>query len=141
MTERMTKENVPRSSGVFKPVGHVLLTLDDQAAAEQAESELGKAGFASEDLTRYSDVEMVEQCEHDIRDAGALASMGAEISLSRKRLEMAQQGCWFVVVHTPDDDAAGRVRDVADRLKVRFAQLFGRLTIEELVQTSESPRG
>ncbi|MFT4101664.1 MAG: hypothetical protein QM674_11625 [Burkholderiaceae bacterium] len=140
MSKRMTKDEVPRSAGVFKPVGHAVMVMKDAEAADHAIAALQQAGFGLPDTLVYSSEEMIAQCEDDIRQAGALASLGSEINLSRKHLELARRGCCFIIVFAPDDDRVQRVADIAERTDALFAQHYGLLAVEELIRTPESPR-
>lgn len=140
MSKRMSKDEVPRSAGVFKPVGHVVLVMQDMPAADRALAELQRAGFEPTDITVYTSAEMIAQCEEDQREASMLASLGSEINLSRKHMELARRGHGFIVVFAPDDDQIKQVADVAARTGALFAQRYGLLTVEELVPPPESPR-
>jgi len=136
----MTKDDVPRTAGVFKPVGHIVLVMQDAAAVARALAELQRAGFEAADTIVYSSEEMIAQCEEDQRGASMLASLGAEINLSRKHMELARRGHCFIVVFAPEDDQVQRVANVAERTDALFAQRYGLLTVEELVRPAESPR-
>jgi hypothetical protein len=55
--KRMTKADVPQSLGAFKPVGHVVMALPDDTAAEAATRALRAVGFDDDDILHYSAAE------------------------------------------------------------------------------------
>lgn len=142
----MDKTDPPTSHGVFKPVGHVVVsfpTADDATAATAALRELGLRADA---VTRYSDDEMTQQAERDAERAGSLASLGQELNLVKAQLALARLGYHFLVVEVDDDEAARRVADTVRPHGAERAQHYGMLLIEELIehpgdgpQVAESP--
>ncbi len=136
----------PTSFGVFKPVGHVLMSFATAAEADAAAKALRDTGFSEADIARYSPEEMQAQAEQDIRSADALASLGQDLNLVKAHLALARQGQSFVVVSAAHGEPVQRVAEVAMRLHATRAQHYGALVIEELVppgtsqfQTAESP--
>jgi len=136
----------PTSFGVFKPVGHVLMSFATAADADAAVSALSKAGLGESHISRYSPSEMQDQAEIDIGRAGAMASMGQDLNLVKAHLALARQGQSFVVVPADDAEQVQLVTEVALRANATRAQHYGTLLIEELVppgtsaqQTAESP--
>ncbi len=142
----MDKQNPPTSHGVFKPVGHVVMSFpsaEDQRAAAQA---LETAGVTSNDVTPYSADEMTEQVKTDLERATALASMGQELNLVKAQGELAALGYHFLVVQVADDESARRVADTVRPFNAERAQHYGNFIIEELIahvddepQVAESP--
>ncbi len=142
----MDKQNPPTSHGVFKPVGHVVMSFpsaEDQRAAAQA---LETAGVTSNDVTPYSADEMTEQVKTDLERATALASMGQELNLVKAQGELAALGYHFLVVQVADDESARRVADIVRPFNAERAQHYGNFIIEELIahvddepQVAESP--
>ena len=55
--KRMTKADHPQSLGAFKPVGHVVVAMPDDARAGQAVRALLEQGFDAEDVLEYSAAE------------------------------------------------------------------------------------
>ena len=136
----------PTSFGVFKPVGHVLMSFATAAESDGAALALRTAGFSESDISRYSPAEMQAQAEADIANAGALASLGQDLNLVKAHLALALQGQSFVVVSAALDEQVQRVTEVATGAHATRAQRYGSLIIEELippgaspVQTAESP--
>lgn len=134
------------SFGVFKPVGHVVVSFPSARQAEEARRALADAGFAGDEVRRYSDREMIEQIDHDLARASPLASVGQEVNLVRAHRELAEQGYHWLVVRADDETRAGRVAEVGRRCGAARAQHYGHFVIEELIerpsdlpQVGESP--
>jgi hypothetical protein len=120
--------------GVFKPVGHVVVSFPPETELDAVVRALAEAGFPAEEVRRYSAREMVEQVDRDLGEASALASLGQEANLVKAHRALAEKGYGFLVVHAPKDEQAARVAEVAGRFGAERAQHYGRLVIEELIE-------
>lgn len=142
----MEKNDKPESYGVFKPVGHVIASFDNEMDARAARQALQDAGFGGSDVVYYSPAQMKQQADTDIAGAGVLASIGQELNLVKAHRELAEQGSSFLVINAPADDATEQVAAIVTANKATRAQKYGRLIIEELIepgsgekQVAESP--
>jgi hypothetical protein len=141
----MDKTDPPESFGIFKPVGHIVMSFRGTVDLEAAASALTKAGFAAKELVRYTPNEMIAQVNDEIETASPLAAIGQDLNLVKAHRELAESGCSFLVVHAPDDALVDQVTAVARHCKAVTAQRYGRFVVEELIddgsglgQTSES---
>jgi hypothetical protein len=142
----MDKRDPPISQGVFKPVGHVVIsfpTAEDQARAAGA---LGAVGIDDAAVTAYSADEMLRQASADLERANGLASMGQELNLVKAQRVLATHGYHFLVVQADDDAEARRIADIVRPFNAERAQHYGHFVIEELIehpddepQVAESP--
>jgi hypothetical protein len=142
----MDKQHPQTSHGVFKPVGHVVISFpsaEDQAGAVRA---LGSIGLSGEAITAYTADEMIRQVDADLQNATALASMGQELNLIKAHRTLAEHGYHFLVVQAADDDQAQRIADTVKPFHAERAQHYGHFIIEELIshpddepQVAESP--
>lgn len=135
-----------RSFGVFKPVGHVVISFPSAEHASRAADEIGHLDLGDGAITRFSDEEMRRQIDDDLAQAGVLAQIGQEWNLVQAQRELALRGYHFLVVRAPDDANAMRVAEAARRCGAERAQSYGRFIIEELIerpgalpQVGESP--
>ena len=64
------------SFGVFKPVGHVVISLPTAAAADRAVQALAELGLVDGAVHRYDDREMLRQIDQDIANASPIAAIG-----------------------------------------------------------------
>jgi hypothetical protein len=142
----MDKNDKPEAFGVFKPVGHVIVSFEGERDAQAAEQALVDAGFGAGDVVYYSPEQMKRQADIDIDNAGVLATIGQELNLVKAHRDLAEQGASFLVVKAPEDEAAQQVAAISRRFGATRAQQYGRLIIEELIepgsgekQVAESP--
>jgi hypothetical protein len=140
------EHDTDRAFGVFKPVGHVVISFPRAAQADAAEAALAELGIAAADVHRLNDQQMLAQIDVDMQQASPLASIGQEMNLVKAHRELAERGYHWLVVHAPDDDQARQVADAAKAVGAERAQQYGHLIIEELIehpddlaQVSESP--
>ena len=132
--------------GVFKPVGHVLLSFPGEAEARDAVEAMRGAGFAAADVTLFPAADVALRSRRDIAEASPLAALGQELNLVKAHLALAEAGHPFVAVKVEDDDAALRIAGIGQRFGADRAQHYGRFVIEELIepgtgegQVAESP--
>ena len=142
----MNKNDKPEAYGVFKPVGHVIVSFDGEGDARSALKALLDAGFGADAVSYYSPEQMKRQADIDIEGAGVLASIGQELNLVKAHRDLAEQGASFLVVKAPEDDEAAKVAEIVQRYRATRAQKYGRFIIEELIepgsgekQVAESP--
>jgi hypothetical protein len=142
----MDKAAKPEAYGVFKPVGHVIVSFANEADMLAARSALLGDGFAAEDLVTYSPEQMKRQADVDIENAGVLASIGQELNLVKAHRDLAEQGHSFLVVKAEKSEEAQRVAEIVKRHHAFRAQKYGHMVIEDLIepgsgqnQVGESP--
>lgn len=129
----------PTSFGVFKPVGHTVISFPSADQADEARAALGRLGVAGDAIRRYTDQEMLSQIDRDLRAASPLASIGQEMNLVLAHQALAEEGYHWLIVHTPDDDLARQVAACVQPLGAERAQLYGRFIIEELITHADAP--
>ena len=134
----MEKAHPPKTFGVFKPVGHVVLAYRNDDDLHAAEHTLSGQGFTGQDVVSYSPEEMLAQTAEDFQQASPLAWIGQDMNLIRAHRAFAEAGCSFLVVKAADDEHVQRVAEVARQTHAAAAQRYGRLIVEELIS---SPRG
>lgn len=131
--KRMTKADHPQSFGTFKPVGHVVLAMPDDARAAAAADELRRAGFEAEDILEYSAAEEAHEMDRMLQHASDLAGFGYEVSLMRRYQQLARDGASWLIVFAPDDERAARVAAAARTHGALLAERYHRLVIEDLL--------
>ena len=127
-----TKMRFPTSFGVFSPTGHVVMVFPTGGDAERARQLLFNNGFALEDVTHYNKDEVMAELKKSEKQAESPAQIGQEVAKVDEYLVLAKQGCGFLVLHAPKDDAAKRAVAIVKPLGLKFAEKYNRLTIEEL---------
>jgi hypothetical protein len=139
-------KDAQRSFGVFKPVGHVVISLPDADAADRAAHALGTLGLAPDAVRRYTDREMLRQIDVDIANASPIAAVGQEMNLILAHRVLAGRGYHWLVVYATSDEQARQIARAAEGQGAERAQHYGHFIIEELIerptgvtQVAESP--
>ena len=132
-THQLTLDDLPQSLGTFKPVGHVMVALTDEAVARQAAQALEDAGFSEEDILSFDADEGHSRMQDMIDHSSELAGFGYEITLMRRYQKLAAEGHRWLLVYAPEDAQAEQVADVARRFKAPMAVKYHRLAVEDLI--------
>jgi hypothetical protein len=133
MTKRMTKGEFQASLGALNPVGHTVLAFANDAVAADAKKALLQAGVAEEDILSYTSGELFPNLEELMRKASGAAGFGYEITLMRRYMTLASEGCGWLVVYSPDEAKTASVQSIARQLGARSAVHYGRLAHEDLI--------
>lgn len=135
-----------RSFGVFKPVGHVVISFPEAEAARLGAQALDSLGLPPGAVRHYSDTEMLAQIKDDLGNASPLASLGQEMNLVLAHQALAERGYHWLVVKVRSDEQAAQVAQAARAHGAERAQHYGHFIIEELIerpghvaQVAESP--
>jgi hypothetical protein len=135
-----------QSFGVFKPVGHVVISFPHAEQAAAASQALAGMGLGADAVRPYTDQQMIAQIDRDLAQASPLASIGQEMNLVRAHRELAERGYHWLVVRAHDDEQAAQIAQLAQDHGAERAQHYGRFIIEELIdrpgdlpQVGESP--
>lgn len=128
------------SFGVFKPVGHVVVSFPNAAAADRAAQALAQMGVRGGLVRRYSDRHMLAQIDRDIERASPLASVGQEMNLIKAQRELAERGFHFLVVKADDDEQAAAVAACVKPFGAERAQHYGHFIIDELIEPPGLPQ-
>jgi hypothetical protein len=133
MSKRMTKGEFQASLGALNPVGHTVLAFATDAVAGDAKQAVLQAGFSEEDILEYTSGELFPNLDEMMRKASGAAGFGYEITLMRRYMTLAGEGCGFVVVYVPEDAQTAKVTEVAKRFGAKSAVRYGRLASEDLI--------
>jgi hypothetical protein len=135
MSKRMTKGDLDamRTLGALNPVGHAILAFASDGIAADAKKALLGAGFAEADILSYTAGELFPDLDAMIRNASDAAGFGYEITLMRRYLTLAGEGCGWLIVYAPDDVQVARVGAVAKQFAARSAAHYGRFASEDLI--------
>jgi hypothetical protein len=146
-----SSSNRPTSFGVYKPVGHLVISFptaqDAQAALAALEAPetpetpeaLSSLAIEASDIHTYSDTEMVTQVAEDLKNASPLAAIGQEINLLRSHGELAERGYHFLVVKAKDDEQARQIAQAVRPHAAERAQYYGHFIIEEMIEPAHGP--
>ena len=127
-----TKVRFATSFGVFSPTGHVVMVFPTGGDAERARQLLFNNGFALEDVTHYNKDEVMAELKKSEKQSESPVQIGQEVAKVDEYLVFAKQGCGFLVLHAPEDEAAKRAVAIVKPLGLKFAEKYNRLTMEKL---------
>ena len=135
MSKRMTKGELDemRTLGALNPVGHAIVVFASDAVAADAKKALLAAGFQEADILSYGAGDLFPDLDAMMRNASGAAGFGYEITLMRRYMTLASEGCGFLIVYSPDDEQITKVTDVAKRFGAKSAVHYGRLASEDLI--------
>jgi hypothetical protein len=135
---KLPKPSFPRSFGAYSPTGHVVTAFTTDADAEEARQTLLRNGFGEEEVTHYSKDEVLFEFVRSENQAINPILFGQEAARFEEYLELAGQGCGFLVVHTPEDEVAKRAVHIVKPFGLKFAEKYTRWTLQELTYPSPS---
>src|ERR1700719_1535909 len=127
-----TKMRFPTSFGVFSPKGHVVMVFPTGGDAERARQLLINNGFAQDDVAHYNKDEVMVELEKSEKQSESPVQIGQEVAKVDEYLVLAKQGCGFLLLHAPKDEAAKRAVAIVKPLGLKFAEKYNRLTMVEL---------
>jgi hypothetical protein len=135
MSKRMTKGDLDamRTLGALNPVGHAILAFASDGAAADAKKALLGAGFAEADILAYTSAEFFPDLDAMLRNASDAAGFGYEITLMRRYMTLASEGCGWLIVYAPDEEQVKKVESVAERFAAKSAVHYGRFASEDLI--------
>ena len=124
MTERGEHDAKKRSQewfGVLSPRGHVVMAFASDHEAGHARQLLVDSGFGQEDVTHYRKAEVMAELEKSEEQEASPLQIGQELASVDKYLALAKQGCGFLVLHAPEDEAAKRAVSTVKPLGLMLA--------------------
>ena len=124
--------------GVFYPTGHIVAAFEDEASAMKAQECLVREHWPEDHVVYVDSAAMEREAEENLGDASFL-SAGASVPARQKQLELAREGCHFLLIFAPDEEDQDRAMQLLDGLAVRYAVKYHRLIIENLVKDIHSP--
>lgn len=130
---RMTKDDIPQSFGTFKPIGHIVVALPDDAHAEAAMRGLLSGGFEAEDVLQFGAAEEGDRMDRMLEHVSSFAGFGYEVTLMRRYQKLAREGCSWLVIYAPDESSATRAAAIVKQHGALLAEKYHRLVVEDLV--------
>lgn len=128
----LTKNKFPSSLGVFSPTGHIVMAFTTNEDAKKAGQALVTAGFGQDDVTYYGSYEVMAEFEKSEQQAVNPVQIGQDVAKVEEFLELAKEGCGFLVVHAPKGAQSKRAIQIVHPYGLKFAEKYNWLTIEEL---------
>jgi hypothetical protein len=119
--------------GLFYPVGHIVAGFPDQQDARQVYQKLLAHGLSQDECVLVSAAAMVEAAAEDLDSGGVIAAFGSTAQIREKQLQLAREGCHFLMVKVSSDEGKDLVLKELAQVPVRYAVQYYRLAIENLI--------
>lgn len=124
--------NHAREAGLFYPTGHLVIGFDDDGDAQAAHDDLRRAGFPEDDITDVPARKMEEEATRNLERPNLMSSLGSSLPVREKQLQLAQQGCDFVMVLANSAAKETQAIDAVSDRSVRYAVKYRTLVIEDM---------
>ena len=118
--------------GAFYPTGHLVVAFKEERDAQQVLQALRGLGDGFVDSLYLSAQQMEQLAEHNLAEAGVIASLGTSLTTVQSFLNAARQGATFLILTTPDDQTTQTAMDAVHRVPFLLAQRYHILAIEQM---------
>lgn len=136
--QEQSQANKFLEGGIFYPTGHVLLAFANASLAATARTALEQGGVTEEQLLSIDAATMEHEARENLADHGLL-SVGASLPAREMQLELAEQGCHFLLIYAPGEADHLRAFQCLTGLPVRYAVKYRTLVIENLMGEIPNP--
>ena len=131
----------PLEGGMFYPAGYLIAGMQDRADAERACAVFRQAGYDSRDCFVVAPETMLSTAKADLETSGIIAILGSGLQVRQRQMDLAAEGCWFLLVYAPSEAERTRVMRVLERVPLRYAIHYRRFTVEDLIERMPSAQG
>jgi hypothetical protein len=119
--------------GLFYPVAHIVVGLSSQEDAARVHQALLAKGLYQNECVLVSAAVMMEAAAEELKAEGAIAALGSTGQIREKQLQLAREGCHFLMVKvSAEEDKALLLKELV-QVPVRYAVHYRRLVIEDLI--------
>jgi hypothetical protein len=121
--------------GVFYPTGHMFVMFPTEKDARDAERALEEKGFTGEKISLLTPAEIQKTIAHTVmKDDLPLPSAGTEADTVRHFIELANQGHYALMIHSPAAAETEHIMDVLKDYHISYGQKYRYLVIQDLVE-------
>lgn len=120
--------------GLFYPTGHIVAAFPEEKNACEAREALVQEGFGEEAVVAIPPDSMVREARRNLDEARPFLSLGASLPVRQKQLQLAEEGCHFLMIEAGSVERQERIMAVLSKVPVRYAVKYNRLVIENLVK-------
>ncbi len=132
-TSRLDMSQRPTKFGMFYPRGYVIVTFDNEAAAELVRQQLLIGGYDEDDVHLMDTKRVLEGSSEDLAQLSPLIkALGSESQIMEGHRAGAAAGQSFLIAYAPSDLDAQRLMNVARRQGYLKAQKYDRFSFTEL---------
>lgn len=124
--------------GLFYPTGYIVAGLPDEEQAHSLCELFRSSGYDEDECLVVEAERMARACEQNVRDQGVISALGSSGQVRQRQLQLAKDGCHFLMVDAATAAEQQRVMRVLSRVPVRYAVHYHRFVIEDLIQNLPS---
>lgn len=132
--ENQAQANRTLEGGLFYPTGHIVAAFPKEADAQKACEALSRQGFHDDAIVSISAESMAREARKNLDEAKPFLSLGATLPVRQKQLQLADEGCHFLLIEAEDDARQEQAMEALAAVPVRYAVKYNRLVIENLVK-------
>ena len=133
------------SFGVFYPLHYIVAAFDTIERANAIRVKFLDAGFAEDDVATASGPFVVDKLESPVGaswferfEAGFASFLGTELGYIEDDHKLAQRGCAFLFVYTPDVASIRRAEALLTRAHPLSARRYDHVGIRRLIYPSQA---
>lgn len=120
--------------GLFYPTGYIVAGLPDGEQAESLCELFRSSGYDDDECMVVPAERMARACAENVAAQNLIAALGASGQVRQRQLQLAREGCHFLMVDATSEAEKQRVLRVLSRVPVRYAVHYHRFVIEDLIQ-------
>jgi len=119
--------------GTFYPTGWTVLMFPGERQARDAAALLARNGVGEDAMMFLTPQDVRDDLVDATGDDQPMPSAGSEGDTVRKFTELAAQGHHGLMVHTPSQEEADRVKALLQDAPISYGQRYRKLVIEDVV--------
>jgi hypothetical protein len=118
---------------MFYPTGYLVAALPGREVAEHARNAVIGGGSEEKDCLVMAAAEVADAAADELEAQGVIAALGSSAQVRQRQLELAEEGCAFLMIKAPTDEIRAHVLNSLSHFPVRYAVHYHSLTIEDLI--------
>jgi len=120
--------------GMFYPTGYIVAGLPDGEQAESLCELFRSSGYDEQECMVVPAERMARACAENVAAQFFIAALGASAQVRQRQLQLAREGCHFLMIDAVTAAEKQRVLRVLSRVPVRYAVHYHRFVIEDLIE-------
>jgi len=120
--------------GPFYPTGYIVAGVPDMEQARSLCELFRSSGYDEDECLVVPAERMARACEQNVQEQSFISALGSSGQVRQRQLQLAKDGCHFLMVDAASEAEQQRVMRVLSRVPVRYAVHYHRFVIEDLIQ-------
>ena len=135
---RTEEETRGLEGGVFYPVGYIVAGIPAAEDADRLRQEFLADGLRPNECVLARPEVVQQEAERELAEQGIIAALGSSAHVRKRQLQLAREGCSFLMIKAEDDAQRDAVMRRLEEVPVRYAVAYRRLIIEDLIDRVDS---